>query len=113
MRLACVFLVLAPARRVEPFPLLCQAFAQRDPGFPSEAFAGEVDRGAGVAGGAPGPREGLPLPPYPPPPFPRRAHPGHGDPPPPPTGEEPAPESGRRRPRSPPHRPPGRPRPPA
>src|SRR5260370_15610445 len=72
MRLACVFLVLAPARRVEPFPLLCQAFAQRDPGFPSEAFAGEVDRGAGVAGVAPGRGEGFSPRPYPAPPFPRR-----------------------------------------
>src|SRR5258708_28354650 len=80
MRLACVFLVLAPARRVEPFPLLCQAFAQRDPGFPSEAFAGEVDRGAGVAGGAPGPGEGVPLRPFPPPLFPPPAHAGLGGP---------------------------------
>src|SRR5260370_6856934 len=89
MRLACVFLVLAPARRLEPFPLLCQAFAQRDPGFPSEAFAGEVDRGAGVAGGARGRGEGLPLPPFSPPPFPPREPPVYVDPAAPPPASNP------------------------
>src|SRR5258708_8848625 len=95
MRLACVFLVLAPARRVEPFPLLCQAFAQRDPGFPSEAFAGEVDRGAGVAGEAPGRLEGLSPRPFPPPPFPPPAHVVHAVPAAPPQGADVAPNSRR------------------